>query len=45
MDAANFFNSPHFNNPSGDFQSADFLTITSAKNDERQFRLGLRLVF
>jgi len=44
-DAANFFNSPHFNNPSGDFTSADFLTITSAKNDERQFRFGLRFSF
>ena len=44
-DAANFFNSPHFNNPNGDFTSADFLTITSAKNDERQFRFGLRFSF
>lgn len=45
VDAANFFNSPHFNNPSGDRSSGDFLTITSAKNDERQFRLGLRFSF
>jgi hypothetical protein len=45
VDAANLFNSPHFNNPSGDITSGDFLTITSAKNDERQFRLGLRLAF
>ena len=44
-DAANFFNSPHFNNPNGDFTSGDFLAITSAKNDERQFRFGLRLAF
>jgi hypothetical protein len=44
-DAANFFNSPHFNNPSGDFTSGDFLTITSANSDERQFRFGLRLAF
>jgi hypothetical protein len=44
-DAANLFNTPHFNNPSGDFTSADFLTITSARNDERQFRFGLRLAF
>lgn len=44
-DAANFFNSPHFNNPSGDLTSGDFLTITSAKNDERQFRFGLRFSF
>jgi len=45
VDAANFFNSPHFNKPSGDFTSGDFLTITSAKDDERQFRFGLRLSF
>ena len=44
-DAANLFNSPHFLNPSGDFTSGDFLTITSARNDERQFRFGLRLAF
>jgi hypothetical protein len=44
-DAANLFNTPHFNNPSGDITSGDFLTITSAMNDERQFRLGLRLAF
>ena len=44
-DALNFFNSPHFNNPSGDRSSGNFLTVTSAKNDERQFRLGLRLAF
>jgi len=44
-DAANFFNSPHFNNPNGDFTSGAFLTITSAKDDERQFRFGLRLAF
>ena len=44
-DAANFFNSPHFNNPNGSLGSGDFLAITSAKNDERQFRFGLRLSF
>jgi Carboxypeptidase regulatory-like domain/TonB dependent receptor-like, beta-barrel len=44
-DAANLFNTPHFNNPSGDITSLDFLTITQAKNDERQFRFGLRLSF
>jgi hypothetical protein len=44
-DAANFFNSPHFNNPNGSTGSSDFLAITSAKNDERQFRFGLRLAF
>jgi hypothetical protein len=44
-DAANFFNSPHFNNPTGSRSSGNFLVITSAKNDERQFRFGLRLAF
>ena len=44
-DGANFFNSPHFNNPVRSFTSANFLHITSAKNDERQFRFGLRLAF
>jgi carboxypeptidase family protein/TonB-dependent receptor-like protein len=44
-DAANLFNTPHFNNPNGDITSGDFLTITGARNDERQFRFGLRLAF
>lgn len=44
-DAANFFNAPHFNNPNGSRSSGNFLTITSAKNDERQFRFGLRMSF
>jgi hypothetical protein len=51
-DAANFFNSPHFCNPGGCFHgsstglgSSDFLTVTGAKDDERQFRFGLRLAF
>ena len=44
-DAANFFNAPHFNNPNGSRSSGNFLTITGAKNDERQFRFGLRMSF
>jgi hypothetical protein len=49
-DAANLFNSPHFNNPgvndsNNNIDSGHFLEITSAKNDERQFRFGLRLSF
>jgi hypothetical protein len=49
--AANLFNAPHFLNPSDagtsttSITSGNFLTITSAKNDERQFRFGLRLAF
>jgi len=45
LDAANLFNSPHFKNPSGSFGGGSFLTITSAKDDERQFRVGLRIAF
>jgi hypothetical protein len=44
-DAANLFNSPHFNNPNGSRSSGNFLVITGAKNDERQFRLGVRVAF
>jgi hypothetical protein len=47
-DAANLFNTPHFINPGNGTTSiadSNFLTITSAKNDERQFRFGLRLSF
>src|SRR5713226_6155394 len=44
-DAANFFNSPHFRNPTGSRSSGNFLVITSAKDDERQFRLGVRVAF
>src|SRR6266513_2801151 len=44
-DAANLFNTPHFNNPTGSRSSGNFLVITGAKHDERQFRFGLRLAF
>ena len=44
-DAANLFNTPHFNNPTGSQSSGNFLVVTSAKNDERQFRFGLRFSF
>ena len=47
-EAFNFFNTPHFNNPSTgnrNRSSASFLQITSARNDERQFRFALRLAF
>ena len=51
-DASNFFNTPHFCNPGGcnggsntSRASSSFLTITAAKNDERQFRFGFRLAF
>src|SRR6266571_2075298 len=45
VDAANLFNSPHFNNPNGDLTSGSFMEINAAKFDERQFRLGVRFSF
>jgi hypothetical protein len=48
IEAFNVTNTPHFNNPSDanrDVGSAGFMTITSARPDERQIRLGLRLQF
>jgi carboxypeptidase family protein/TonB-dependent receptor-like protein len=45
VDASNLFNSPHFKNPNGDITSGNFMEITSAKDDERQFRLGVRFSF
>ena len=44
-DASNLFNTPHFKDPNGDITSATFMDITGAKDDERQFRFGLRLAF
>ena len=51
-DASNLFNTPHFCNPGGcgggvttSRASSSFLTVTAAKNEERQFRFGLRLSF
>ena len=44
-EAFNVTNTPHFTNPNGDVGSDGFMTITGAKGDERQVRLGLRLEF
>jgi hypothetical protein len=45
-EAFNFTNTPHFNNPSADASNpSNFLIISSALTDERQFRFGLRLGF
>ena len=53
----NFSNTPHFSNPNTNVSNArfdangnvlslgNFLSITSANTDQRQFRLGLRLDF
>ncbi len=44
-DARNLTNTPHFKNPNGDITSASFMEINGAKDDERQFRFGLRFSF
>ncbi|MBM3786929.1 MAG: hypothetical protein FJW30_21435 [Acidobacteria bacterium] len=44
-EAANSLNTPHFNNPAANISAANFMLITSAQPDQRQFRLGLRLAF
>lgn len=41
----NFTNTAHFLAPSANASSGNFLVITSANQDQRQFRLGLRLSF
>jgi carboxypeptidase family protein/TonB-dependent receptor-like protein len=52
VDSFNFTNTPHFiddglvgNKVPGNISAGNFLTITSATNDQRQFRFGLRLGF
>jgi hypothetical protein len=41
----NVSNTPHFLAPSANVSSGNFLTITSANMDQRQFRFGLKLSF
>jgi hypothetical protein len=41
----NATNTPHFNNPGGNVNGADFMQVLSAQQDQRQFRFGLRLEF
>ncbi len=47
MEAFNFTNTPHFNNPNGSVTSSSFgeITSTNVNAPERQFRFGLRLGF
>lgn len=45
IDTFNFTNTPHFNNPPSNMSAANFLVITSARDDQRQFRFGLRIGF
>ena len=44
-EAFNISNTPHFNNPSANVNSGDFMQITSALDDQRSMRFGLRLSF
>jgi hypothetical protein len=41
----NVSNTPHFLAPSSNVSSGNFLVITSATQDQRQFRLGLKMTF
>ena len=44
-EAANATNTPHFNIPNANISGANFMRVTSALADQRQFRLGLRLAW
>lgn len=44
-EAFNVSNTPHFNNPSSNVNAANFMTISSALDDQRTMRFGLRLQF
>ena len=41
----NLSNTPHFAAPNANVSSGNFLVITSANTDQRQFRLALKLTF
>ncbi|MCX6594410.1 MAG: TonB-dependent receptor [Acidobacteria bacterium] len=44
-EAFNLSNTPHFNNPSANVNAGDFMQITSALDDQRSMRFGLRVQF
>ncbi len=44
-EAFNVSNTPHFNNPASNASNSNFMEISSAQSDERQFRFGLRFSF
>jgi hypothetical protein len=44
-EAFNASNTPHFNNPNANVSAGDFMQITSALDDQRSLRFGLRLQF
>jgi hypothetical protein len=41
----NLSNTPHFNNPSSNVAAGDFMRITSALDDQRTIRFGLRIAY
>jgi hypothetical protein len=41
----NLSNTPHFAAPASNVSSGNFLVITSAAQDQRQFRLALKMTF
>lgn len=43
--AAHLSNTPHLGNPSNNVNSGSFMQVTSAENDQRTIRFGLRLQF
>ncbi len=45
VDTFNSTNTPHFNGPGSNISGGNFMIITSAAQDQRQFRLGLRFGF
>jgi hypothetical protein len=44
-DAYNSLNTPHFDAPNANVNSASFMQITAAEQDQRQIRLGFRLLW
>jgi hypothetical protein len=45
LESFNFTNTPHFNSPNTNFSSGGFGQVTTAIQDQRQFQIGLRLLF
>lgn len=45
VEAFNFTNTPHYNNPNGNVQSPQFGEINGAEQDQRQFQIGLTIRF
>jgi hypothetical protein len=45
LESFNFANTPHFSAPNVNFSSSGFGEVTTALQDQRQFQIGLRLLF